>query len=180
MMMVGEGQYPCFHPANEFVNPPELRLRSLVNYSSAGDDGGSHRLLRGDGLVEFCLVHPKPEPSTSGPKGNQLYVAWVIGLLVGAIAQIHQLRTKLAWDGVQFGVEMEIFGRSPLNIRLTDSVLSSGGREIQSALPLLLPRYSIDGGVNFDPLIETVIRDLWNASGGQWKPKCSVPWSSLL
>jgi hypothetical protein len=177
-MMVGYEEYECSYPAREFVHPPEIRLRSLVA-TSPRDEGGSHRLLRGDGLVEFSLVYPKRDPLNSGAKDSRIYVGWLMCLLVGAIAQVHQIRTKLAWDGVEFGMEIEIQATPPLLVRWHDRGWSEGA-EIRATVPLLLPRYSVGAGIDFDSIVNAVVSDLFNSTGRNWKKKCSVPWASLL
>jgi hypothetical protein len=178
-MMVGEAEQRCDFPASEFAGAPEPRLRSLIS-DPLDDEAVASRLLRGDGLVEFSLVMRKREPQAPRPNNHRLYVPWVIGLVVGTLAQVHQLRTKLAWDGVQFGLELEILSPPPLNVLWNDRTFSSGGREVKSVLPLLFPRYSIEEGADFDPIIDAIVRDLWNATGRSWTTKCSVPWSELL
>lgn len=177
--MTIDGQnYPCGYPAREFEHRPEIRLRSFESISSR-EDGGSSRLLRGDGLVEFCLVHPSRGPLTSGRNGNRFYVGWVASLLVGAIAQVDQLCRLLAWDGVEFGLEIEVRSKSPLSLSWDDHGFADW-LELKSELPLLLPRYSIVQGSNYDAIVQAVIRDLFNASGGSFKGAATVPWQTLV
>jgi Putative DNA-binding domain len=175
---IGDEGYECSYPAWEFARPPEVRLRSLIT-SSPRDESGSHRLLRGDGLVEFSLVHPKSEPRSSGARDSRIYVSWLMCILVGALAQVHQIRTKLAWDGVEFGMEIEIQATPPLSIRWDDYGWSER-TQVKVPVPLLLPRYSIGAGVDFDSIINAVVSDLFNSTGRNWSKKCSVPWADLL
>ena len=177
-MMVGDGEYECSYPAREYVHQPEIRLRSLVAISPR-DEGGSHRLLRSDGLVEFSLVHPKREPLNSGEKDSRLYIGWLMCLLVGVLAQVHQIRKKLAWDGIEFGVEIEIQATPPLLVRWHDRGWSEGS-QVRATVPLMLPRYSIGAEADFDLIVDAVISDLFNSTGRNWNKKCAVPWSTLL
>jgi hypothetical protein len=176
-MMVGNVEYQCEYPAREFAHQPEIRLRSLVSDASP-EDGGSQRILRADGLVEFSLVHPRREPFAGGKGANRFYVGWIMSLLVGALAQLHQLRTSLAWDAVEFGMEIEIVGELPLALLWDDRGLS-GGLRIKGGLPLILPRYSVLSASNYDPIVLAVIRDLFNASGRSFDQSVLVPWPEL-
>jgi hypothetical protein len=139
-MMIGSEKYPCGYPATEFNDLPRVRLRSLVADSSSHEGGGSRRLLRGDGLVEFSLVHPKRAPLQRGTV-HRMYIGWLMSVVVGILAQINRLREDLAWDAVEFGLELEIHGPEPLTVRWTDTGHSEP-RTIHSRLPLLFPQYS--------------------------------------
>jgi hypothetical protein len=176
-MMIGNQRYPCAYPAREYSERPRVGLRSLATESTR-EVGGSQRLVRGDGLVEFCLVHPKRGPSY-GATNSRVYIGWLMSVLVGTLAQINKLRANLAWDAIEFGLELEIHSPEPLIVRWDDHGFS-GGWEIQSALPLRLPRYSVVVGIDLDVILNTVLTDLFNSMGLSWNERASAPWGTLL
>jgi len=174
-MMRGNVKYRCDYPAREFSGLPLVRLRSLVADSFGR---GSRRLVRGDGLVEFSLVLPKREPWQGGEKDHRMYITWLMSVLVGTLAQINKLREKLAWDAVEFGLELEIQSPEPLAVRWDDHGFSEV-RTIYSRLPLLLPQYSVMPGPNLDAILNDVLTDLFNSTGSQWNERASAPWGEL-
>lgn len=173
---VGNADYDCAYPAREFDQTPEIRLRSLIKFNDP-ESGGCMRLLRSDGLVEFSLIHPKTEPRMSGRVVARLYMSWFISLLVGAIAQVHLLRKMLAWDAIEYGLEIEVMSDQPLELAWQDRGFS--GRKIKSDMPIFLPRYSISPSTNYDDIVAAAIKDLFNASGSSYDGDLTVPWSQL-
>jgi hypothetical protein len=176
-MMIGDQKYECNYPAREFRDLPQVRLRSLVTEPS--DKEGTHRLVRGDGLVEFSLVLPRRAPLEHGPIGHRVYIGWLMGVLVGALAQTNKLRAQMAWDAVEFGLELEVLSPEPLALLWDDHGFSTG-RTIHAPLPLLMPRYSVAAGVGLDVVVNAVLSDLFNSTGASWTERARVPWSSIL
>jgi hypothetical protein len=174
-MMRGNVKYACDYPAREFSGPPRVRLRSLVADPSGRS---SCRLVRGDGVVEFSLVLPKRPPRENGATDHRVYIGWLMSVLVGTLAQINKLREKLAWDAVEFGLELEIQSPEPLAVRWDDYEFSEDWT-IHSRLPLLLPQYSVMPGVNLDAILNDVLTDLFNSTGSQWNERASAPWGSV-
>jgi len=175
-MMRDNVKYQCDYPAREFSGPPRVRLRSLESDPARGL--ASHRLVRGNGLVEFSLVHPKRPPRQDGTTDHRIYIAWLMSVLVGTLAQINKLREKLAWDAVEFGLELEIQSPEPLTVWWDDHAFS-GSLTIYSRLPLLLPQYSVMPGANLDAILNDVLTDLFNSTGSQWNERVSAPWAEL-
>jgi hypothetical protein len=169
-----DGDKPCAigYPAHDFDRPPVTRLRSFV-----GDNESEvKRLLRADGAVEFSFEHPTGEPFRGTM--STIFWPWLIGLVSGAISQIDRLRRRLAWDGVEYGLEIEMTTVSPLRILWSESIMQSG--TIIKDLPLLLPRYSIGSPDTYDDVVTTIVRDIFNASGSAASTRCAVPWDSVL
>lgn len=177
-MLVGNEKYECGYPAREFNEQPEIRLRSLVLDHDVGRRA-IERLLRADGLVEFGMVLPKEPPYQGSATHSRIYIGWIIGLVVGTIAQVNKLQTKLAWDGIEFGLEIEIEASPPLVIKWNDRQFHSAS-VVKADFPLRLPRYSIIAGMDFDTIIQAVVSDLFNATGRAWDRPCKVPWAKLL
>lgn len=148
IMTIGTTPYECDYPAREFIDLPRVRLRSLVTDRS-GDAPGSHRLIQGDGLVEFSFVLVKRQPPRPGDTYHRMYVGWLMSILVGTLAQANKLRANLAWDAVEFALELGIYSPEPLSVRWDDHGFSEG-RVIQSHLPLILPQYPITPGLDLD------------------------------
>jgi hypothetical protein len=176
VMMIGTEKYECDYPAREFIVAPQVRLRSLMGNVS-GRVRGSHRLLRGDGLVEFCFVLPKVPPPDYGSSDHRVYVSWLMSIVVGTLAQINKLRANLAWDALEFGLELEVRSPEPLFVRWDNSGLSQS--QVRAPLPLLL-QYTVMAGADLDAIINAVLIDLFNSTGSSWTQRASAPWSSIL
>lgn len=178
-MFVGTDPYRCDYPAREFDRSPNIRLRALESENDP-TDGGPYRLLRADGLVEFTLIHPKQDTSRPGERvQNRIYVAWVVGLVAGVLAQLEHLRARVAWDAVTFGLEIEIWSEGSLDLRWDDRSLSSR-KTLPQAAPLRMPRYQVGEPAEFNNLLRLVIKDLMNAWGRNWEDVCTVPWPTVL
>nr|WP_233285659.1 ATP-binding protein [Bradyrhizobium acaciae] len=175
-MSVDGNEYKCSYPARSFNQRPSVRLRSLV-CDVADQEEGISRLVRADGLVEFRLIHP----ARAAMRGSdsRVYFSWIISLVVGAVAQVECLRTQLAWDAVEYGLEAQIWSTPPLGIFWNDDGYSSG-LSLRADLPLGLPRYSLASGEDYDVLIATIVRDLMNSCGVSSEIVCKVPWNDLL
>ncbi|SIN97083.1 Putative DNA-binding domain-containing protein [Bradyrhizobium erythrophlei] len=167
--------YSCSYPARNFNQQPNVRLRSLVCDVDNGSEGPS-RLIRTDGLVEFSLIHPRREPI--GGSGSRVYIGWVISLVAGVVAQVERLRHRLAWDAVEYGLEIQIWSTPPLGVFWNDDGFS-GGYTMKAELPLTLPRYSLASGDDYNGLVTTVVRDLINSCGIRSETICKVPWTEL-
>jgi len=175
-MMVGERPYRCQGPAREYASFPLVGLKSL---SKIDEDSRLRRLLTGDGLVEFAFtIEPAERGQASRPR---LYVGWAVAIFVGVIAQAQHLRTLMAWDAVQFGMEFEIWSDGPLQLRWQDDIFSSAEPPvIEEALPLRLPIYRIGRPEEFDDLLTSFVADLHGAWGVEFTDVCSAPWNELL
>jgi hypothetical protein len=173
--VVNGNDYPCPYPARGFSQRPSVRLRSLVCEDDL-QSGGTSRIIRNDGLVEFSLVHP----ITSANRGSdsRLYAGWLIGLIAGVVTQVNHVRSQLAWDAVEYGLEIQISSTAPLGVFWNDDGFSSG-HTLKTELPLTLPRYSLAAGDDFDSLVTTVVRDLINSCGVSSEIVCSLPWNDL-
>ena len=82
--VVNGNDYPCPYPARGFNQPPSVRLRSLVCEDNL-QSGGTSRIIRNDGLVEFSLIHPIR--SANRGSDSRLYAGWLIGLIAGVVTQ---------------------------------------------------------------------------------------------
>jgi hypothetical protein len=99
-------------------------------------------------------------------------------LVAGVVSQVDKIRHQLAWDAVEYGMEIQIWGSAPLSVFWNDQGYS-GGYDIKAELPLTLPRYSLVTGEDYDDLITTIVRDLFNACGNICNTVCKVPWTEL-
>jgi hypothetical protein len=173
--VVNGNDYPCSYPARGFNQRPNVRLRSLV-YEDYLQSDGTSRLIRNDGLVEFSLVHPIR--SANRGSDSRVYVGWLIGLIAGVVTQVNHIRSRLAWDAVEYGLEIQIWSTAPLGVFWNDDGFSTG-QTIKAELPLTLPRYSLASGDDDDGLVTTVVRDLMNSCGINSEIVCKLPWSDL-
>jgi hypothetical protein len=169
---------PCPYPAREYDQPPRIRLRSfeIDDRSSAPR---TQRLVRGDGLVEFSFVRPTREPIEHWGANSPLYVGWLLSLVVGTISQIEHLRQHLAWDGVDFGLQIEIWSAGPIAVVLSDKFVMESN-SLPEARPFAMPRYSIGPSANFDALVTSIVQDLFNACGVSANWPCTLPWHQLI
>jgi len=94
------------------------------------------------------------------------------------MAQVEHLRRNLAWDVVDFGLQIEIWGDEPIAVvrgeRFFESNTLPGGR------PFAFPRYAVGSLVDFDALVTAIVQDLFNACGTSGNWACTVPWNELL
>jgi hypothetical protein len=167
--------YPCPYPARNFNQNPNVRLRSLV-VDADTKSGGTARLIRSDGLVEFSLVHPKREASYG--TDSRVYLGWIIGLVAGVVSQVNHVRDRLAWDAVEYGLEIQIWGTDPLGVHWNDHTYD-GGYQFKADLPLTLPRYSLAPGENEDEIVTTIVRDIFNATGTRSEIVFKLRWDEL-
>lgn len=174
-LKIDDVEIDCGYPLRECSGRPRTRLRALVSDVDKTDDFVS-RLVRADGAVEFMICH-QVRQGMRGGASPRLYLGWLAGLIVGVICQIEHLRKNLAWDAVEFGLEVEIWSAAPLGIFWTDR--DRGGASLKDDLPLTLPRYSLAPGTEFSELLTQVFRDIFDACGSTWDQKCTVPWESL-
>jgi hypothetical protein len=175
-MEVDGNAHRCDYPAQNFNEKPGIRLRSLVCEVDTNLRGTS-RLIRTDGLVEFSLIHPIREPLIRG-SGSRVYISWVSGLVAGVVAQVEHIRSLLAWDAVEYGLEIQIFSTAPIGVFWTDDY-GRGGYMMKAELPLTLPRYSLASGDSYNGLVTTVVRDLINSCGATSETICKLPWDEL-
>ncbi|MET4207707.1 ATP-binding protein [Bradyrhizobium sp. LA2.1] len=167
--------YSCSYPARNFNQQPNVRLRSLVCDVDSRSEGPA-RLIRTDGLVEFSLIHPRRKPIAGS--GSRVYIGWLISLVAGVVAQVERLRHRLAWDAVEYGLEIQIWSTPPVGVFWNDDGFG-GGYTMKAEMPLTLPRYSLASGDDYDDLVTTVVRDLMNSCGISSGTICSVPWTEL-
>jgi hypothetical protein len=172
---VDGNNYPCPYPARNFNQQPNVRLRSLV-CTEDPQSGGVCRLIRNDGLVEISLIHPKR--SAIRGSDSRIYIGWLISLVAGVVAQVNLIRTRLAWDAVEYGLEIQISSMAPLGVFWNDDGFS-GGYRLKAELPLSLPRYSLAAGDDYNTLVTTVVRDIINACGVGSEVICKLPWNEL-
>jgi hypothetical protein len=174
-VIVDGNEYRCDYPARNFNQNPSVRLRSLV--CDAGEEAeGTSRLIRMDGLVEFSLIHPARSPIRGSD--SRVYVGWLLSLVVGVVAQVERLRSRLAWDAVEFGLEVQIWSTPPLGVFWNDQGYADAIR-LKAELPLTLPRYSLASGDDYNGIVTTVVRDLMNSCGSSSEVRCEVPWGDL-
>jgi len=177
-MQVGAQPYSCEYPARDFDDYPKIRLRSLQSAPSDTLKGVS-RHVSADGMVEFCLAAERRTLGNGeGGPFARIYAGWMIGLVVGALAQIHHLRSKLALDGVEFGLEVEILAQRPTWLQWDNNSDSASRMEHNGSI--VMPRYSVGPQPEFDTLIQTFLIDLSNVAGNRWDYPCEIPWDRLL
>jgi hypothetical protein len=167
--------YRCEYPIRNWTEPAQIRLRSLVSEEDLSHRS-TPRLIRSDGLVEFSLIHPKGQPTGSG-SDSILYMSWLICLVAGVVSQVNQLRERLAWDSVAFGLEIELWSTPPLGVSWSNQHYS--GYTMRSDLPLRLPRYSLASDDDRNEIVTSVVRDILNACGDNSTNICELPWDSL-
>jgi len=173
--VVDGSDYSCDYPARNFNQRPNVRLRSLV-YDEDPESGGTSRLIQTGGLVEFSLIHPRREPIRGSD--TRVYIGWVISLVAGVVAQVERLRSRLAWDAVEYGLEIQILSTAPLGVFWNDDGFG-GGYKMKAELPLTLPRYSLATGDDYNGLVTTVVRDIINSCGAHSETICKLPWNNL-
>jgi hypothetical protein len=174
-MTIGDQPFEYPYPAREFGVPPRIRLRSFEQ------DRDLKRLLRDDGLIECRLLHPPARASRSEKDGHAgVYLAWLAGLVVGTLAQVSHVRKHLAWDGVEYGLEVEIWAGKPL-----DLIVKEGSWEQRSLMqgefpesPMRFPRYSVRSGADsLNTVVSEFVRDLYNSVGTHWRSECVIQWN---
>jgi hypothetical protein len=177
-MKLDENDYPCTHPAREFGKRPDFRLRSFVHEDPRSDRTFS-RLLNSEGIVEFTLSHPRRESERSDDsKNSRAYFGWIFSLVVGAFAQIRHLQSSLAWDAIDFGLNVSVFGCQPITIQWNDDWMQRG-LTLKNEIPLCLPQYEVTTTANVDELLSSIVRDISNACGIYLTVRCQVPASAI-
>lgn len=177
-MKVDENDHQCSFPAREFGNRPDFRLRSFV-YEDSRSDRSFSRLLNSAGVVEFTLGLPRRESERSdGSKNSRAYFGWIFSLVVGTFGQIRHLRSSLAWDAVDFGMNISVFACPPLTIHWSDDWMHTG-LTVKDELPLCLPQYEVISTTNVDELLSSIVRDISNACGIYLTVRCRVPASAI-
>jgi hypothetical protein len=177
-MKVGEQEYSCDYPAQKFNDPPKIRLRSLQSSPRDALKGVS-RLLTGDGLIEFRMARERRQSrdNTDQPH-SEIYASWIIGLIAGTLCQIDRLRSRLAWDAVEFGLEFELLTGNPTFLQWIND-WDSGELMIHPG-NVTLPRYSVGPRSEFNDLVRTIFQDLSNVAETAWDEPCELPWQELL
>lgn len=160
-------------PMQSFGSYPRVQLRTLVDYS----DAYVARSLHANGLVEAIFTYEgKPDPDRGGR--GRVYVGWLLSLLVGTLAQIEHLRRKVGWETVEYGLELEIWSKGPIDLHFRSDYLASGSRD--AALPLTFPRYSIRDINSFNPLIDLFLEDTFNSWGKRGQMRTRTDWEQLI
>lgn len=167
--------YECSHPARCFQHPPRIQLRSLV-----GEADRFTRVLRDDGLSEATLsIAPRPTQSSSAE--GRVFVSWIVGLLVGTLAQVEHLRRRVGWDTVEFGLEVELWCSDAVHLLWQDMGLALRvGYDPRLAVPLRFPLYSVRQFATFDDLLNQFLQDLHNAWGDGRIERATVDWGALV
>jgi hypothetical protein len=176
-MKVDSLDVECGYPAREFERRPDFRLRSLVEMDPRSD-GAVNRLLTAHGLVEFSLEIPWRTAGSRAEQQSILYFGWVFGLIVGAYAQVRHLQKSLAWDAIDFGLDVSLFGKSPLAILWGEDPFLDGWM-VKDDVPLNLPRYEIGPTTAINDILSDATRDISNACGKMFTVRCSVPESAI-
>ncbi|TWB89293.1 putative DNA-binding protein [Bradyrhizobium macuxiense] len=174
-LKVDQGEVDCGFPLRQCGGEPRVRLRSLVADIDPNYDYIS-RLLRSDGVVEFLMCEHRQD-AYQGSTAARIYVGWLVGLTVGAICQVDHLRKHLAWDAVEYGLEIEVWTAAPLSVFWGDREYR--GAVVKDELPLTLPRYSLASDTPRDELLTMIVRDLYDACGSTWNQRCEAPWDNL-
>jgi hypothetical protein len=174
-LKVGDGEVECGYPLRDSAYPPKNRLRALVSDSDPTDDTVP-RLVRADGAVEFLICHHLRQDARHGT-GPRVYLGWLISLVVGVVCQVEHLRKRLAWDAVEFGLEVEIWSAAPLSVTWTDRDFR--GATMRDELPLTLPRYSLAPGTEVDEILSLIVREIFDACGTSFDAECRAPWAAL-
>jgi hypothetical protein len=130
--------------------------------------------LRADGLSEFTLDHPWRDLGSDGSQRSRAYFGWLYGLVVGAFAQVRHLQRLMAWDALDFGMQIAIFGVPPFALKFWDHGFSAD-LQMKESLPLLLPMYEISPASNIDELLGNLTSDIYNACGSAITVQCAVP-----
>jgi hypothetical protein len=177
-MTIDGHPFSCSYPAREFGQPPKIRLRSF-EIDDRLSAARTQRVIRGDGLVEFSFVRPTRAQTERWGGNSVLYVGWLLSLVVGAISQIEHLRQHLAWDGIDFGLQIEIWGAGPTAVILGDDFAMEAS-SLPDPRPFAMPRYSVGPSVDFDSLITSIVQDLFNACGVAANWPCRLPWDQLI
>jgi hypothetical protein len=161
------------YPVREFIDVPRRRLRRLETRVDVHSSRGTERLLDDNGLIEFRLVSGRSMDSPTKP--SAFYLGWLAGLLFGAISQIQHLRAKLAWDAIQYGLEIGVLSNERLVLALSNHDEFLVGEDVETALTL--PRYSVPfASEDLDALMNLILSDLYNAGGREWMQRCSIEW----
>jgi hypothetical protein len=171
VMIDGKSPCHCSYPADDFYRLPVTRLRSFVG----DNESDVKRLVRADGTVEFCFEHPTGEEYRG--TNATVFWSWLIAVVTGTIAQIDRLRHRLAWDSVEYGLEVELTTSVPLRFLWSESIIQTG--TVVKEIPLLLPRYSVTSPDQYDDILTTIMRDIFNASGVSANTRCAVPWDTI-
>jgi Putative DNA-binding domain len=177
-MQVHDQHLACDFPAREFDHTPRVRLRGFN--ASIGDADRLSRLLLDNGLIELTFTDASIDTrQRRSSETRNIYIGWIVGLLAGTLSQIQHLRQQLAHDGMEFGLELEIWSAHPALIKLKDHDWDMDSGKLAEAVPLTLPRLSVRSIEDFDPIINQVVEDLWNASGQSYQADCKVPWGTF-
>jgi hypothetical protein len=156
LMKVDDTDYPCQYPSREFGQRPQFRLRALTQ-DHQRSDGGLDRLLNAQGLIEFTLRHPWRTVGDDDRTTSRAYFGWIFSLVVGAFAQIRHLQKSLAWDSVDYGLSVSLFGFRAINFRWNDD-WSQDGLTTRDELPLVLPQYEVTATTGLDALLALITR----------------------
>lgn len=176
-MKVDDQDLSCAYPSREFGKRPEFRLRSFVHNDSRQDRNLS-RLLNSEGLSEFTFRLPWRATSEDSTI-CRLYYGWIFGLVVGVFGQVRHLQSSLAWDAIDFGLNISVFGHRSLTAIFWRSDWISDGLMLKDEMPLHLPQYEIKATTNLDELLSSIVRDISNACGISLTVKCRVPASAI-
>lgn len=173
-LIVEEGTaFRIGYPAREFTYQPNVALR-LLTFDT--HDNSFHRSLNDQGVVEaWCQTIRDRQPGQR-PYGL-LHLQWVISLVTGVLAQAEHLRRLQANDGAEFGLEVSIVSNFPL------APTWAGLFEAGPAAPfenVTFPTMPIGALADFDGVLNTVLRDIWNHCGVDTVSDVKADWARLL
>lgn len=168
-----EKPYDASFPFRYFGELPRTRLRAF-EADILVDDVPSSRIVTDAGLIEFQLLNLRRRIDDDRIARPTIWAGWVFGLLAGTLAQIDHLRSKLAWDGVEFGLEIELLGEGEPEFQI-----GSIGFGMELSWRTRLPLYSVQGPESFNELASQVLLDILNAGGKNLDWPVKLTWNTL-
>ncbi|CDX20125.1 hypothetical protein MPLB_1820035 [Mesorhizobium sp. ORS 3324] len=161
------------YPARRFAEAPEIALRSF----QSGDEQFG-RLLTSDGLIEARVIDVKqPAFGKALPEYQTLYLGWLISLVCGVLAQIEHLRRSLANDGAEFAMQVDVEGDAEISLAWGDY---GGSGRTALFRDLTFPLLSVGAVDGFGDVLNTILRDVFNHAGSQFRTNVVVDWDALL
>ncbi len=163
------------YPTSEYGREPDTRLRTLQQ-PMYGDDE-LFRKLYANGACVFELLR-STQPARR-PGMQPIYAGWCIALMAGTIAQAEWVKNVSGNDSMTFGLEFEIISERPLAL-LIGRDLSRGRVPPPGWAPPSFPSYELAPGTDLNILINTFVRDLYNAWGVNPPYEFSIDWRTFL
>jgi hypothetical protein len=150
----------------------QQRLRSIERAFEGTRFVGMDRLSSEGQLDRFVFTrYPEEKPPRYMFFGvNELM--WNIGSVMWFA---HVVRSKSSRPSQSFALELELVHSKPLYLEPYAGPVPFGGQIIQSSR-VLFPRYEVGTLDEFDDVLTTVDRDLWNSAGYQPDWRLSIDW----